>query len=322
MTPIALFVYNRTDTTRKTLDALIQNTLAAQTDLYVFSDGGRDEASWKKVNEVRQLLQAFKEKAEKEGLLHSVTLVLRPENLYLERNVMEGIAEVLQHHDSIIAMEDDIITSPYFLQYMNEALELYRDEPRVMHVAGFTNLNLIGSPLLDKDGSETYFTPHMSGAGAWATWRNRWQQYFHHYETEEEALSGLSEDDCRRIQYDGAFPCLRLLQKRPVPWDICWEIAIYKAQGLCLSPAHTLIRNIGLRQGTHFSSWRSSRLLQYYEFDRNPLQRALRLKKTSPQISPAIEAAFTEAIRDWGIRYTWLGRIIRFVYLRFFRSNS
>ena len=295
--PVALFVYNRADNTRQTLRALSLNTLARETEVFVFSDGGKDDKSWGFVREVRQAVGEFA------SCFKSFVLVERPENYYLERNITEGIAQVLQEHDRIIVLEDDIVTSPYYLAYMNEAFEMYKDVPRVMHVAGFTNLSLPDQPF--------YFTPHMSGWG-WGTWRDRWQEHFRHFETREQALEGLTPNDLDRIQYGGVFPCLKSLDKRPIPWDICWEMAIYRAQGLCLTPGRTMVRNVGLNQGTHFRSWS---LLQWYEFDREPQQQPLHLSKVEqPHADPAIEAQFARAIRDWGIRYTPLGKVVRYIY--------
>ncbi len=303
--PVALFVYNRADNTRRTLEALARNTLASETELYVFSDGGKDDQSWVLVREVRDVVREFfpPSRGNQDGPFRSVTLVERPENFYLERNITEGIAQVFEQHDRIIVLEDDIVTSPYYLEYMNQAFELYQDIPHVMHVAGFTNLALDNVPF--------YFTPHMSGWG-WGTWRNRWNGYFRHYTTREEALQGLTEEDLNRIQYGGVFHCLNSLDKRPIPWDICWELAIYRAQGLCLTPGRTMVRNIGLSQGTHFRSWS---LLQWYEFDREPQQQPLPLTRIdNPKADPAIEAQFAQAITDWGIRYTPLGKVIRYFY--------
>ena len=301
--PVALFVYNRIDNTRKTVEHLLANTLAKDTELYVFSDGGKDAASWQKVNEVRDYLRQVKEEAERVGALKRMTIVERPENIYLERNIIEGIAQVFESHDTIIVLEDDICTSPYYLQYMNKAFDLYRDVPQVMHVSGFTNLDLDTPPF--------YFTPHMSGWG-WGTWRDRWQRHFVHYQTREEASQGMTEYDLSTMQYGGVFPCLKSLDKHPIPWDICWEIAIYKAGGLCLTPSHTLVRNIGLNNGTHF---RAFSLLQHYEYDREPLQTPLHLTQVEhPQKDSQIEKLFAESITDWGIRYTILGKIVRFFY--------
>lgn len=303
--PVAIFVYNRDDNTRKTIEALQRNTLAADADVYVFSDGGKDEASWEQVNRVRALLK----EVSKNHPFKSFTVVERPENIYLERNIIEGISQVLEHNDTVIVLEDDIVTSPYFLEYMNHAFELYKDDDTVMHVSGFTNLDLPQGEF-----PEFYFTPHMSGWG-WGTWKHKWEKHFVHYQSEEEALEGMSESDKDAMQYGGVFPCLKSLKKSPIPWDICWEIAIYKAGGLCLTPHHTLVRNIGLSNGTHFKShaW-----LQRFEFDREPLTRAINLTYEKPSKDPRIEDLFHHAIKDWGIRYTWIGKILRTIY-RFFK---
>ena len=297
LAPVALFVYNRADNTRRTLEALAANTLASETEVFVFSDGGRDEASWALVREVRQVVSEFA------GAFGRFELVARPENFYLERNITEGIAQVFETHDRIIVLEDDIVTSPYYLQYMNQAFELYKDVSRVMHVAGFTNLSLADTPF--------YFTPHMSGWG-WGTWKDRWNGHFLHYTTREEALQGLTSEDLDAIQYGGVFRCLSSLDRRPIPWDICWELAIYRAGGLCLTPGRTMVRNIGLSGGTHFRSWS---LLQWYEFDRPPQQQPLPLTRVeNPVKDPDIEAQFARAITDWGIRYTPLGKVVRYLY--------
>jgi hypothetical protein len=153
----------------------------------------------------------------------------------------------------------------------------------------------------------------MSGWG-WATWKSKWQTHFVHYQTEAEALEGMTDDDKDKMQYGGVFPCLKSLKKQPIPWDICWEIAIYKAKGLCLTPHHTLVRNIGLNNGTHFKaySW-----IQRYEFDRPVLNQPVKVDYLTPKANPQIEELFKKAIRDWGIRYTAIGKIIRFIYKLF-----
>lgn len=310
--PVALFVYNRLDHTRQTLQALAANTLAPDTDLYVFSDGGRDEASWQTVHRLRSWLHEFADRAKAQGWFKSVTLVERPENFYLERNIIEGIAQVFAHHDTLIVLEDDICTAPHFLAYMNQAFALYRDRPEVMHVTGFTHLDLLGEhPELVDTENEAYFTHHAGGWG-WGTWRDRWQGHFIHYTSRAEALRGLTPSDLDALEYGGAFPALNTLDRRPIPWDVCWEIAVYRAGGLALAPAHTLVRNLGLNDGTHFS--RAYSCLQRFSYDRPVLQRPLALSPREPKVDARIESLFAEAIRDWGIRYTSLGRIVRRIY--------
>lgn len=313
MIPVAMFVYNRLDNTQKTIEHLLANTLASQTDVFVFSDGGKtlpngtpDNGSWNAVNSVRSYLHKVKEEIDNSHSFNSFTIVEREKNIYLEANITTGIQQIFEHYDRVIVLEDDICTSPYYLEYMNSAFEMYKDVPKVMHVSGFTNLSL--------SDMECYFTPHMSGWG-WGTWRDRWQKHFVHYESREQALEGMNQADMDAMQYGGVFPCLKSLDKSPIPWDICWEIAIYKAGGLCLTPGRTLVRNVGLKNGTHF---RSFDILQRYEFDREPSATPIHLEKVSnPEKNAETEALFADAIKDWGIRYTLLGKIVRYFYKKY-----
>lgn len=297
LSPIALFVYNRLDNTQATVEHLLANPLASDSILYVFSDGGKDDASWKKVQEVRDYLHTIKGFKE-------IHIIERPENYYLERNIIEGIKEVLNHHETIIVLEDDICTSPVFLEYINGALQKYADHPQVMHIAGFTNLDI-------PEMGNTYFTHHMSGWG-WATWKNKWK-YFTHYTTKEEALQGLNEKDRMKLEYNGNFTCLKSLDKNPIPWDICWEISIYKHKGLCLHPTHTLIQNIGIGNGTHF---KTSKIFGWYEYDRPYSTQSIDLKDIPIEENPAVEEMYEKAMKDHGMRYNLFGKIVRYFYKR------
>ena len=345
--PVALFVYNRADNTQKTLRALMANTLAPETELYVFSDGGKDEASWAAVREVRTLLHEVEEEVARTHSLLRMTIVERPENFYLERNIIEGISQVLSDHETIIVLEDDIVTAPHFLEFMNDAFSLYDEDKRVMHVSGFTRIEgritnyelrmtNKSNPSASSDGkphssfvirhspsmerpfgpsASFYFSPFMAGWG-WGTWRDRWQHHFRHFATRAEAIDGLSSAMLTDIEYGGVFPCLKDLDRKPIPWDICWTIAIRRAGGLCLYPCRTLVKNIGLDGGTHYSSlprWVAP-LIQYYEYDRTPYDGRIKLTRQKPEIDTRIEAAMKTALTDWGIRYTWLGKVVRRIY--------
>lgn len=299
--PVALFVYNRLDNVRQTIEALKKNVYALQTVVYVYSDGGKDDESWTKVNEVRKYLKTvtgFKQ----------VIIVERDVNYYIERNVIEGVTEVVKRHGKVIMLEDDIIASPYFLEFMNDALCAYKDNAQVMHVAGLTYLNI-------PEKGDIYFTPLMLGSGAWATWADRWDK-FRYYTDREKALEGLSAEDIEKIEYGGVFRCLKSLAIDPIPWDICWYLSIYRNHGLCLSPAFSLVRNNGMKQGTHFN-FRFLWLFGRYCFDR-----PLRIKKMTVDpnkqvaIDLEIEAMNLVAYKDFGLRFNWFGKFVRYFYLK------
>ena len=372
LSPVALFVYNRADNTERTLRALLANSLAPQTDLYVFSDGGRDEKSWKAVREVRALLHAVEAEVLRARTLNNITIVERPENYYLERNIIEGINQVLEHHETVIVLEDDIVTAPHFLEFMNDAFRIYKDDKRVMHVSGFTRIEapsdspkggenrsrgnsyfslftrslvtrhspsierpfgpsasfndevadssfvIRHSPSMERPfgpSASFYFSPFMAGWG-WGTWRDRWNGHFLHFSSRTEALEGISAELLNDIEYGGVFPCLKDLNRSPIPWDICWALAIRRAGGLCLYPTHTLVRNIGLDGGTHYRNlprW-VTRLIQHYEYDRPPYEGRIEVVAQEPIADPDIETQMKAALTDWGIRYTWFGRLLRRIF--------
>lgn len=300
LAPVAMFVYNRLKFTRKTIEALQKNEKARETVLYIYSDEGKDTESREQVRRLREYLKTV-------GGFKKVHLIERETNYYIERNVIEGVTEIVNRHGKVIVLEDDIVTSPYFLTYMNEAITLYANRPEVMHIAGFTPLRIEGE-------ENTYFTSHMAGWG-WATWKDRWEQ-LRYYGSRREALEGLTEKDREIIEYGGAFPCLKFLDKNPIPWDICWYLTIYKNKGFCLSPAHSLVRNIGLQQGSHFN-FKNSRLWGKFCFDRPYDSRRIKLDpRQEIRKNEKIEACYAETLRDHGMRYNWLGKIVRFFYLK------
>jgi len=129
LAPIVVVAHKRLRHLRASVEALQANTLAAQSDLHVFADGARagDEAG---VREVRKYLRTI-------GGFRSVRIVERQENIGLDRNTYEAIQSVLNDHDAFILVEDDCVTAPSFLEFVNRGLEVYRDNPRIFSVVGY-----------------------------------------------------------------------------------------------------------------------------------------------------------------------------------------
>ena len=116
--PIALFVYNRPDHTQQTIVSLQKNTLAKNSNLYIFSDGPKTEKDIPKVNEVRQFLKNI-------NGFKSVTVIERKSNWGLAKSIIEGVSEIINLYERVIVLEDDIVTSNTFLSFMNGALNFY-----------------------------------------------------------------------------------------------------------------------------------------------------------------------------------------------------
>ena len=144
LAPIVLFTYNRLDHTKQTVEALRANLYAKESVLYIYSDAPKTEAAGEAVQAVRDYLHTI------DGFCE-VYIILREENWGLARNIMDGVTEIVNQYGKIIVLEDDIVTSKYFLKYMNDALTLYKDFPQVMSVSGYMY------PIEKENLPETFF---------------------------------------------------------------------------------------------------------------------------------------------------------------------
>lgn len=241
LAPVAIFVYNRLDNTKQVVEALQNNYLAKETEIFVFSDAAKTEKQEKKVKKVRDYLKTvtgFK----------SFTVIERPENFYIEKNIIEGVTEIVNKYGKIIVLEDDGVTAKNFLNFMNDALDFYQNKEKIMHIATFTFIKM------PDDYRKTIIWRYSENTGGgWGTWANRWDK-FHWFKNEQEALSLLTEEQKNRIQLDGSFKCLGSLKSNPIPWDICWYIAININDCLAVNSPRSLTINNGLFNGTHFTS--------------------------------------------------------------------
>lgn len=232
LAPVALFAYNRPGHARRALESLLACPEAAATDVIVFSDGPRGEADEDAVRETRAQVMGVKG-------FRSLTLRARQENAGLADAIVAGVSSIMAEYGRGIILEDDLILSPYFLSYMNDALRLYADEDRVMHVAGHM------FPIKRSWLPPTFFM-RQSSCWGWATWARAWK----HFSRDSEAfVRDFSADDIRRFNLDGAVDYWsQLLANRQgtiKTWAVYWYASVFRAKGLCLHPAETLVLNGG-----------------------------------------------------------------------------
>ncbi|NRF39081.1 glycosyltransferase [Pedobacter foliorum] len=230
--PIALFVYNRPGHTARTIKFLQQNEMAAESRLFVFSDGFKSEADEKDVLEVRELLKNI------EGF-KSIEVVERKENMGLAKSVIIGVSKLIKDYKQVIVFEDDLITSPYTLTYFNEALNRYRDENKVMHIGAYM-YNLKGADL-----PETFFYRAATSWG-WATWERAWQ----HFEPNIDTLMAKFDKSAKSafsIEHTMNFwkQMEDFKKGKNNSWAIRWYASIFLKGGLTLNPSQSLVNNIG-----------------------------------------------------------------------------
>lgn len=230
--PILLFTYNRPAHTRRLVESLLQNPEAAGSLLYIYSDAPRDEAARPAVDEVRRYLRTL-------SGFGGIHLVERTENWGLARSVINGVTSLLQDFDRVIVLEDDLVLSPVFLRFMNEALETYKDEPRVGHIQAcdFTQ---------DPSLPETFLIK-WTGSWGWATWRRAWKLF------NPDGRALLNELERRHLtrefDFDGAYRYTRMLRRQVKglndSWAIRWNASLFLADVLSLNVGRSLVQNAG-----------------------------------------------------------------------------
>ena len=249
--PIVIFCYTRLDLLKKTVSALLKNKEAAESEVFFYSDGGKDELTWKQVNKVRKYLSTLRG-------FGKVTIVEQKENVRLNANLIQGITEVVNKFGKVIVVEDDIVVSRYFLSYMNRALDHYQDRKEVMTIAGFNPCKY------PKDFPET-FCMRLAMVWGWGPWNDRWEKY-RYFDRKEIALFLLTPEDKKNIEFGGAWRVLDHLNLSPISWDTCLYISLYLEKSVSVFPVKSLTRHIG-KNGIHYTSSFWGRLLHHVPFD-------------------------------------------------------
>lgn len=232
--PIALFAFNRPEHLQATLDALRNNELASETRLTVFCDGARNEEDIAGVERVREI-------AHKTDGFEHVTVVEQERNLGLAESVISGVRSILDRHEAVIVLEDDLVTAPGFLRFMNDALDRYADDERVISVCGYSYPVRGRLP-------DTYF---LLGAHCWgwATWRRAWALFS---EDPLPLVATLEQNDDLLYEFDraGSYPHTQFLQRAACgeadSWALRWMASAVVNDKLTLYPGRSLVSNIGM----------------------------------------------------------------------------
>lgn len=246
LAPIVLFVYNRPEHTKKTVEGILKNPEAKDSTLYIFADGPKPNISpeglgnLKKVREYIHTISGFKE----------VIIDESEKNRGLAPATIRGLSIVFEKYDRLIMIEDDDVPSKYFLAYENDCLEKYKDDARVWCVGGYTDTNY----LKPRDGEPDAFFVNRPTSWGFGFWKRCWDKIiwddeilrgiFRHFEVVEKfnKWGGL----------DHSGIMLGFLRKTNSSWSIRYHFASYLHNGLTILPSKTLIANIGLDgSGTH-----------------------------------------------------------------------
>lgn len=287
LAPIVLFVYNRLNCTKRTLEALQKNELANKSELFIYSDAAKNENDLEKVAKVREYIKNI-------GGFKKIIIIKRKVNTGLARSIINGVTKIVNKYGKIIVLEDDLITSSYFLRFMNEALEAYKNEPKVASIHGYI-YPIINLP-------ETFF---IKGADCWgwATWNNKWSIF---ERDGKKLLEKVKKKNIEReLNFNGAYDYTSMLKNQIEgkidSWAIRWYVSAFLKNMITLYPGQSYVQNIGFgNESTHTKTKTNLykiNLVNKFKFSKIPAQEDLVSQKKIENFFRSMKMSFVQKIK-------------------------
>ena len=245
--PVVLFVYNRLDHTTNVIGSLADNILAKDTDLYVFSDAAKNEKALAQVNAVREYIR----ETDWQKKFAKVTIVEAEQNKGLAKSIIAGVTDVLEKYGKVIVVEDDLVLSPYFLNYMNDALEFYEKDQKIWSISGYS------FPMKSKDNyPHDVFYSYRGCSWGWATWLDRWVKS--DWEVKDYSTFMQDKNWQKKFNRGGADLTEMLthqMEGRINSWAIRWVFTQSNLDMYTVYPKNSYVLNDGCDgSGTHLGS--------------------------------------------------------------------
>lgn len=236
-TPVLIFSYTRLDSLKKVLEKINKNKVN-DTDLYIFSDGYKNENDKEKVEIVREYIFKFKNK----NNFKNVEIIVSETNKGVDRSIIEGVSLIIKKYGSVIVLEDDIVVSDTFVEYMNMCLNYYKNEDRVFSVGGYC-------PDIELHTNNVFFFPRIESWG-WGIWKDRWDSI-------DWDLNGFDEFSKSDKSIDafnrGGNDLFEILCAHKEAWDVRTCYTAFKKSAYTVYPPISLVQNIGFNgDGVHF----------------------------------------------------------------------
>lgn len=230
--PVAVFCFKRLNHLKNTITSLQANSLSKKTHVYFFSDAAKNAEDQEVVAQVREYLRTLTD-------FYEITIIEREHNLGLSKSIISGVSHVLNLHNSVIVIEDDLEVAPYFLSYMNDALALYEKDDKIAMIHGYTFPVKRSLP-------DTFF---LKGADCWgwATWKRAWQTF---EQDGRRLLADLKDQKLiKAFDLNGLVANSQMLRdqitEKNDSWAIRWHASCFLNNMLTLHPGKSLVRNVG-----------------------------------------------------------------------------
>lgn len=245
--PIVLFVYNRPWHTQKTVEALQKNDLASESDLYIFADGPKKDATEEQKEKIRQV----REYIHNISGFKSITICEKDSNNGLANSVITGVTEIINKFGKVIVVEDDIVTSRYFLKVMNEALDFFEKDEKIFSVSGYNYPTK--TMKIPNSYKNNIYLSYRHGSWGWGTWKNRWESVDWEVVDFKEFCENIElQKTFNRGGADMSGMLKAQMEGKIDSWAIRFDYSLFKNNCFCVRPIKSLVINIGFdNSGTH-----------------------------------------------------------------------
>jgi len=242
LAPVCLFTYNRLEVTRKTIEALKKNFLASESELFIFSDGPKNSSSKEIISEVRKYLKTI-------SGFKKIEIYESLKNKGLANSIIDGVTKIIEKYGKVIVLEDDLVTSPNFLDFMNQALEFYIKANKIKSINGFS------LKLSSKDINQFVYFHQRTFPWGWATWKDRWDKRIFDKTLINEKISSdksiLTEFN-RKCGSDISTMLLASLKGKNNSWYVRWVFNHFTNNSYAVFPILSKVKNVGFNnEGTH-----------------------------------------------------------------------
>lgn len=244
--PIIVFNYNRPTHSQQTWEALARNVIASESELYLYCDGPRKSSVDDTINvpKVHQLARQFAEHAKEKRLFRNVHVVCSSHNKGLAASIIDGVTDVIEKNGKVIVVEDDLVTSPFFLTYMNNTLDFYEHHPAVFCISA--NRPPVHKMRIPKDYEYDVFVSLMAFSTGWGTWKNRWESVDWSMNYLKEFMSHPYQ--VKAFNRGGEIMSellLRQNQGKIDSWAIRFNYAMFSQHSVAILPCVPYVDNIG-----------------------------------------------------------------------------
>lgn len=235
LAPICLFTYNRPAETRQTVESLKLNYLAKESRLIVFSDGSKNETALPKVVEVRKYLHTITG-------FKTIEIIESPINKGLANSIITGVTKVIEKYGKVIVLEDDLVSSPNFLNFMNQALDFYTENSKIFSISGYS----MQLPSL-KAYNEDYYLGYRASSWGWGTWKNRWESVDWQVKDYSSFIwNPVKHYKFMRAGSDLPYMLWKQMNGKIDSWAIRWCYYQFKKDQLTVFPSKSMIESVGI----------------------------------------------------------------------------